>query len=273
MHYVYSFREDLIYVPSLAMSLALIKRAPVLEAGRPLASQLQMMTLPGPASSDSSKEGGSGPGSTVAGIASTSMTPDVAGATDSAGPSPTTTLTSPSTSPYEALHAYIHHAVSPYFSAFASAKSKQEALAAAVAQSSAPGGPTGPGSLKRGAPGGPSGAPSDDKDGKMGIPMAKKKFAELELSLLHLQQNVEIPEIILSIHPAIQRAVEKVGSLLPPPLSLSPLLDFSLIFCFLPLSLLFISYPFLFLSLSVVSPIRELQLMPWMLVSLVIPPS
>ncbi|RKP12335.1 dync1h1 protein, partial [Piptocephalis cylindrospora] len=50
---------------------------------------------------------------------------------------------------------------------------------------------------------------SDDKDGKMGIPMAKKKFAELELSLLHLQQNVEIPEIILSIHPAIQRAVEK----------------------------------------------------------------
>jgi hypothetical protein len=41
-----------------------------------------------------------------------------------------------------------------------------------------------------------------------GIPMTKKKFAELELSLLHLQQNVEIPETHLIIHPAIQKAVE-----------------------------------------------------------------
>lgn len=38
--------------------------------------------------------------------------------------------------------------------------------------------------------------------------MTKKKFAELELSLLHLQQNVEIPETHLVVHPAIQRAVE-----------------------------------------------------------------
>jgi dynein heavy chain 1 len=43
----------------------------------------------------------------------------------------------------------------------------------------------------------------------MGIPMMKKKFAELELSLLHLQQNVEIPETHLVIHPVIQRAIEQ----------------------------------------------------------------
>ncbi len=43
-----------------------------------------------------------------------------------------------------------------------------------------------------------------------GIPMTKKKFAELELSLLHLQQNVEIPETHLIIHPIIQKAVEQV---------------------------------------------------------------
>jgi hypothetical protein len=43
-----------------------------------------------------------------------------------------------------------------------------------------------------------------------GIPMTKKKFAELELSLLHLQQNVEIPETHLIIHPVIQKAVEQV---------------------------------------------------------------
>ena len=40
--------------------------------------------------------------------------------------------------------------------------------------------------------------------------MTKKKFAELELSLLHLQQNVEIPETHLIVHPIIQRAVEQV---------------------------------------------------------------
>jgi hypothetical protein len=45
-----------------------------------------------------------------------------------------------------------------------------------------------------------------------GIPMTKKKFAELELSLLHLQQNVEIPETNLIIHPVIQRSVEQVKS-------------------------------------------------------------
>ena len=38
--------------------------------------------------------------------------------------------------------------------------------------------------------------------------MAKKKFAELELSLKHLQQNVEIPETHLVIHPIVQKAIE-----------------------------------------------------------------
>lgn len=41
--------------------------------------------------------------------------------------------------------------------------------------------------------------------------MTKRKFAELELSLLHLQQNVEIPETDLIIHPQIKKAVELVS--------------------------------------------------------------
>lgn len=45
----------------------------------------------------------------------------------------------------------------------------------------------------------------------LGIPVAKRKFAELELSLLHLQQNVEIPEVHLVIQSPIQKAVEAVG--------------------------------------------------------------
>jgi hypothetical protein len=43
-----------------------------------------------------------------------------------------------------------------------------------------------------------------------GIPVMKKNFAELELSLLHLQQSVEIPETHLIVHPVIQRSVEQV---------------------------------------------------------------
>lgn len=39
--------------------------------------------------------------------------------------------------------------------------------------------------------------------------MTKRKFAELELSLLHLQQNVEIPEIHLPIHPVVRATVER----------------------------------------------------------------
>ena len=42
--------------------------------------------------------------------------------------------------------------------------------------------------------------------------MAKRKFAELELSLLHLQQNVEIPEVHLVIQSPIQKAVETVSA-------------------------------------------------------------
>ena len=53
------------------------------------------------------------------------------------------------------------------------------------------------------------------EEAKLGIPTTKTKFAELELRLLHLQQNVEIPATNLVIHPVIQRAVELVG---PPPL-------------------------------------------------------
>ncbi|KAI6118603.1 dynein heavy chain, N-terminal region 1-domain-containing protein [Pisolithus croceorrhizus] len=76
--------------------------------------------------------------------------------------------------PYESLHAVVSCGVKPWFDAFVGAR----------------------GTGKEG-------------DTKMGIPMTKKKFAELELSLLHLQQNVEIPETHLIIHPVIQRAVEQ----------------------------------------------------------------
>ncbi|KAE9394324.1 dynein heavy chain protein 2 [Gymnopus androsaceus JB14] len=79
--------------------------------------------------------------------------------------------------PYESLHAVVSCGVKPWFDAFVGSRER--------------------------------GGGKDGGDTKMGIPMTKKKFAELELSLLHLQQNVEIPETHLVIHPVIQQAVEQ----------------------------------------------------------------
>ena len=47
-----------------------------------------------------------------------------------------------------------------------------------------------------------------DADAKGGVPGTKRKLAELELNLLHLQQNVEIPELHLSLPDAVQDALD-----------------------------------------------------------------
>ena len=62
---------------------------------------------------------------------------------------------------YEGLHRLVHFGVAPAFEAFVESKEK---------------GPTGVGRRRE---------EGKDADSKMGIPMTKKKFAELELSLLH----------------------------------------------------------------------------------------
>ena len=56
------------------------------------------------------------------------------------------------------------------------------------------------------------GTDRSDSDAKTGIPSTKKKLAELELSLLHLQQNVEIPEFILSFPDVIQDTLKTSAS-------------------------------------------------------------
>ena len=83
--------------------------------------------------------------------------------------------------PYEAIHSYIHLVVAPYFDAYVNEKGVNTEANTI-------------------------GKKHDDS--KMGIPMTKKKIAELELSLLYLQQNVVIPEVFLNVHPIVQRAVE-----------------------------------------------------------------
>ncbi|KAK0388532.1 hypothetical protein NLU13_4775 [Sarocladium strictum] len=85
----------------------------------------------------------------------------------------------PTVSPWEVLHSQVHHALVPYFDA--NTKSQ---------------------SLINGSRG------RTDVDSKTGIPVTKKRMNDLELSLLHLQQNVDIPEISLTFHSIVQNALE-----------------------------------------------------------------
>ncbi|KAK3324626.1 dynein heavy chain, N-terminal region 1-domain-containing protein [Cercophora scortea] len=89
----------------------------------------------------------------------------------------------PTSSPYEILQLYLHSGLAPYFDA--STKSQQ---------------------LLNGARGRP------DVDAKTGIPVTKKRWTELELSLSHLQQNVEIPEVSLPFHPLVQTALDEAAA-------------------------------------------------------------
>ncbi|PHH56049.1 Dynein heavy chain, cytoplasmic [Ceratocystis fimbriata CBS 114723] len=86
----------------------------------------------------------------------------------------------PSTSPYEILHTIIHNALVPYFDANTKATTATAGMRGRA-----------------------------DIDSKTGIPVTKKRWNDLELSLLHLQQNVEIPEVSLSFHPFVQAVLDK----------------------------------------------------------------
>jgi len=88
-----------------------------------------------------------------------------------------------SVSPFEILHSVVHLALAPYFDAY----TKTQQTANCVRSRS-------------------------DVEAKTGIPVTKKRIAELELSLLHLQQNIEIPDLILPLHPMIQNAIDEAAA-------------------------------------------------------------
>ncbi|XP_052105179.1 cytoplasmic dynein 1 heavy chain 1-like isoform X5 [Mytilus californianus] len=76
-------------------------------------------------------------------------------------------------SPYETLHAYVSNAVAPYFKSYIKETGKAE------------------------------------RDGDKMAPTVEKKISELEMGLLHLQQNIDIPEITLPIHPIVMSIIKK----------------------------------------------------------------
>ncbi|KEY71002.1 hypothetical protein S7711_00838 [Stachybotrys chartarum IBT 7711] len=86
-------------------------------------------------------------------------------------------------SPWEVLHSQVHYGLVPYFDA--NTKSQQ---------------------LANGSRG------RADVDAKTGIPVTKKRLNDLELSLLHLQQNVDIPEISLTFHHIVQNMLDEANA-------------------------------------------------------------
>lgn len=76
-------------------------------------------------------------------------------------------------SPYETLHSFISKSLAPYFKSYI----KESGRA--------------------------------DRDGDKMAPSVEKKLAELEMGLLHLQQNIDIPEITLIIHQQVQQTIKR----------------------------------------------------------------
>lgn len=99
---------------------------------------------------------------------------------------------------YEAIHSLVKFAIAPYFDSFS--RTQEE---------------TDNGTRRNG----------DTKQGKespdrfyfhvlnnLGIPVTRKKLAELEISLLHLQQNIDVAHVVLAIHPVVQQAIRAASS-------------------------------------------------------------
>lgn len=76
-------------------------------------------------------------------------------------------------SPYETLHSFISKTLAPYFKSYV----KESGRA--------------------------------DRDGDKMAPSVEKKLAELEMGLLHLQQNIDIPEITLQVHNTVGHVIKK----------------------------------------------------------------
>lgn len=157
------------YGANYAATLACIKRVPLLDHFRPFESQIVALNLFGPASLE---------GSALTRPSNNNNNAPANGESAAAAPPPTS-------NPYGTLHDLVHLAVAPYFDAYVNSK----------------------GGYKRRNELASKG--NKDQDVKTGIPAAKKRFAELELSLLHLQQNVEVPNVRLGINPIIQRGIDK----------------------------------------------------------------
>lgn len=89
----------------------------------------------------------------------------------------------PSGSPFESLYSLVHLGVGPYFEAYTRGQDAANGVKGRT-----------------------------DTEAKTGVPGTKKKIAELSRSLLHLQQNIEIPVLNLPLHEIVQAALDEAES-------------------------------------------------------------
>ena len=78
-------------------------------------------------------------------------------------------------SPYETLHSFVSGAMAPYFKSYIKESGR-----------------------------------ADARDGDKMAPSVEKKISELEMGLLHLQQNIDIPEISLPIHLTVAQVMTRL---------------------------------------------------------------
>ncbi|KNC52645.1 cytoplasmic dynein [Thecamonas trahens ATCC 50062] len=94
--------------------------------------------------------------------------------------------------PFETLYAYLRTSFGPLFESFLDASASKF-------------GGSGPGS-------GPAGSSGDKTDPNMGVAVVRKNLASLQSSLMHLKQEVEIPEVKLVIDGDIARCLDEAAA-------------------------------------------------------------
>jgi dynein heavy chain 1 len=116
-------------------------------------------------------------------------------------------------SPYETLHSYVSNTVAPYFKSYIKRGEKHAKLGAAN-DSSIGGGRLMPLGVDLNSSNSGLNSTSVTNGDNMSnsdqfVSNIEKKIAEVELGLLNLQQNIDIPEINLIIHPVVVAMIKK----------------------------------------------------------------
>ncbi|OMJ11354.1 Cytoplasmic dynein 1 heavy chain 1 [Smittium culicis] len=180
----YSVELELSWNKNLMGAIALIKNVPVLYNSTPISHQVQVINLPGPAINKSLE---------AEDFNDTDKNNDFGDLNPENSNSQTQAnrfLDVTTQTPFEAIHSLIHYGVTPYFNSFIESRQK---IANSTGMDLA--------ANKR-----------ELKDSESGLPMAKKRLAELELALLQLQQDTEIPEPNLVISKFVAHEIEKARS-------------------------------------------------------------
>ena len=107
-------------------------------------------------------------------------------------------------SPYETLHSYVSNTVAPYFKSYIKRSADPLKAIDSVGSVRSGAGDAGSAGIVNGNSSSGSGGAGDQFASLM-----EKRIAEIEMGFLHLQQNIEIPEVNVAVHPVIIQMIKK----------------------------------------------------------------